>query len=379
MSVGFAEFVEQLPLIDHHVHVPSGTDGSQLRFQKALNEAHTGELSEPSWSYDSQLGFALRRWCPPLLDLAVHATPGQYWARRSELGEVEVARRLTRAAGVSDWLVDTGYSPDGAISLQEMAALSGGATHEILRLETMAESLIGSLDDPRDFADTFCEFIAARRAQVVGAKSVLAYRAGLDHDLSRPGASEVAEAARRWRHNIDRTGVTRLADPTLLAFGINAAIDSRLPLQIHVGFGDRELDLRTANPLHLRDFLRDNEPTGVPVLLLHCYPFEREAGYLAQAFETVHLDVGLATNFVGARSSALIARSLELAAFHKILYSSDGFGPAELHYLGARQWRTAITTVIGQWVAAGEWTDCDARRVVTLIARDNARRVYNLP
>ncbi len=32
MSVGFAEFVEQLPLIDHHVHVhvhvPSGTDGS---------------------------------------------------------------------------------------------------------------------------------------------------------------------------------------------------------------------------------------------------------------------------------------------------------------------------------------------------------------
>ena len=64
-------------------------------------------------------------------------------------------------------------------------------------------------------------------------------------------------------------------------------------------------------------------------MLLHCYPFEREAGYLAHAFENVYIDVGLAVNFTGSRSRDLVARSFELAPFTKILYSSDALGPAE--------------------------------------------------
>ena len=64
-------------------------------------------------------------------------------------------------------------------------------------------------------------------------------------------------------------------------------------------------------------------------MLLHCYPYEREAGYLAQAFNNVYLDGGLSINHLGARSPAFIARLLELAPFRKIVYSSDGFGPAE--------------------------------------------------
>jgi predicted TIM-barrel fold metal-dependent hydrolase len=151
-----------------------------------------------------------------------------------------------------------------------------------------------------------------------------------------------------------------------------------LPLQLHVGFGDRELDLDRANPLLLLDFLRSVEASKVPVLLLHCYPFEREAGYLAQAFDNVYLDVGLAVNHVGVRSRSLIARSFELAPFTKILYSSDAIGPAELHYLGARLWRNAITGVFGRWIDDDEWSEADARRVVELVARENARRVYGL-
>ena len=61
--------------------------------------------------------------------------------------------------------------------------------------------------------------------------------------------------------------------------------------------------------------------------MLHCYPYEREAGYLAQAFNNVYLDGGLSVNYLGARAPAFIARLLEMAPFRKILYSSDGFGP----------------------------------------------------
>lgn len=109
------------------------------------------------------------------------------------------------------------------------------------------------------------------------------------------------------------------------------------------------------------------------------YPFEREAGYLAHAFENVYMDVGRAVNFTGSRSRALVARSFELAPFTKILYSSDALDPAGLHYLGARLWRTAITKVVGGWIDEDGCSEADARKIVQLVAQDNVRRVYALP
>jgi predicted TIM-barrel fold metal-dependent hydrolase len=124
--------------------------------------------------------------------------------------------------------------------------------------------------------------------------------------------------------------------------------------------------------------LRRPEVAAVPIMLLHCYPYHREAGYLAQSFNNVYFDVGLALNHVGARATAIVAESLELAPFAKLLYSSDAWGPAELHYLGAHLWRHAITDIAGGWVSAGDWSAADAQRVITMIGRDNARRVYQL-
>ena len=83
----------------------------------------------------------------------------------------------------------------------------------------------------------------------------------------------MAAAAARWREVVDASGTARLTDPVLIGFGIHAAVDLGLPLQLHVGLGDRDLDLRGANPLDLLDFLRDHDRSGVPVLLLHCYPY----------------------------------------------------------------------------------------------------------
>ena len=86
----------------------------------------------------------------------------------------------------------------------------------------------------------------------------------------------------------------------------------------------------------------------------------------------------MAINYLGARSNAFVGRLLEMAPYRKILYSSDGFGPAELHYLGGRLWRNGIRDTLRGFVDAGDWSDRDAIRVVDLIAHDNARRVYGL-
>jgi len=310
----------------------------------------------------------VRTHCAPLLGLPSHVDADAYWDRRCELGEPEVGRRFLSSAGVSDWLVDTGFSA-GVSDLDEMADVSGGSTHEIVRLESVAEEAAAV---PGDYSDAFEQILAERAASAVGTKSILAYRGGFQGDLSEPSASDVAEAAARWRD----AGGTRCTDRVLLRFGLHQALKLGKPLQFHVGFGDRDCDLHTVNPLYLLDFLRASGDT--PVMLLHCYPFEREAGYLAQAFNNVYLDGGLAINYLGAQSPAFIGRLLEMAPFRKILYSSDGFGPAELHFLGALLWRNGIRKVLRRFVDAGEWSEADAIRVVDLIAHGTARRVYGL-
>ena len=156
------------------------------------------------------------------------------------------------------------------------------------------------------------------------------------------------------------------------------ALEIGMPLQIHVGYGDADLDLLRADPLRLTAFLRATEKLEVPVLLLHNYPYHRNAAYLAQVYSHVFLDVGLAVHNTGALSQALIRETLETAPFGKVLFSSDAYGLAELYYLGAELFRRGLSTILGELIKADEMTSADADHVAALIARDNARRVYGL-
>ncbi|BBZ13700.1 amidohydrolase family protein [Mycobacterium branderi] len=369
MSVSeLARHVADVALIDQHVHGCWLAAGDRARFENGLNEANTEPLADFDSGFDSQLGFAVRAHCAPLLGLPKHAGADEYWDRRCQFSELGLARVFLRAAGVTDWLVDTGYA-EGVADVAQLADLSGARAHEVVRLEQLAEQ---AAQAPGDYASAFEEILRWRAPSAVGTKSILAYRGGFEGDLSEPSAAEVSEAAARWRAG----GGTRLRDRVLLRFGLHQALRLGKPLQFHVGFGDRDCDLHRANPLYLLDFLRQSGDT--PIVLLHCYPYEREAGYLAQAFNNVYLDGGLSINYLGARAPAFIARLLELAPFRKIVYSSDGFGPAELHFLGAALWRKGIGQVLGEFVADDDWSEHDAIRVVDLIAHANAARLYGV-
>lgn len=364
-----AQHIAGVALIDQHAHGCWLTPGDRSRFENALNEANTEALAPFDSGFDTQLGFTLRARCAPMLGLAEHAEPREYWERRSQLTESELARLFLPAAGVNDWLVDTGIDNTGVADVAELSDVSGNRAHELIRLEQVAEQ---AAQTPGDYASAFEEILRRRAARAVGTKSILAYRGGFDGDLTEPTTSQVVHAAGRWR---DRGG-TRLQDRVLLRFGLHQALRLGKPLQIHVGFGDRDCDLHKTNPMYLLDFLRQSGET--PIVLLHCYPYEREAGYLAQAFNNVYLDGGLSVSFLGARAPGFIARMLEMAPFRKILYSSDGYGPPELHFLGAWLWRNGIHRVLRGFVDDGDWSEADAVRVTDLIAHGNAARVYKL-
>jgi hypothetical protein len=366
-----------LALTDHHVHPALNAELSRARFEQLITES--GWAAPPGTTqFDSQLGMAVRRWCGPVLGLPPSAPPDDYLARRGELGASEATGRLLRASGVGHFLVDSGYLADGMLSLPAMAEAAGAPVTEVVRLESVAEQVAREGVAAADFGERFRAALWQRSGRAAGVKSIVGYRYGLDIDPAPPGPAELAAAAGGWLREIDTTGQVRVTDPVLLRHLLWAGVERGLPVQIHTGFGDPDADLRRCDPLLLRGFLQLTRDRAVPVMLLHCYPFHRQAGYLAQAYPHVYLDVGLAVNYAGARAPAVVAESMELAPFGKLLFSSDAWGPAELHYLGALLWRRATAAVLGQWVSAGEWSLADAIRVATMIGGGNAHRVYQL-
>jgi uncharacterized protein len=368
------EALDALELVDHHCHGVVAADLSRRDFEELITEGG-------SWpgisSFDSPVGVAVRRHCAPLLDLPRHAPADAYLARRAELGWREVHRRFLTAAGTGTFCVDTAFAPDGSTTPIEPAEVFGWEAYDVVRLESVAESVARRGVEPGEYADRFrvAALEAVRQTGVVAVKSVAAYRTGFDLDPARPTDAEVTEAARRWLAG----GTGRLADPVLIRHLLWTAVDLGLPLQLHVGLGDNDIRLHRSDPAHLTDWLHLTAGT-IPVLLLHCWPYQRQAAYLATTFEQVYLDVGLALHYVGpARARAVLEEALEITPFRKLLYSSDAYGVAEFYHLGALSFRRGLAGLLQDRVDADELALPDALRIAEWAGAHNARRIYRLP
>jgi predicted TIM-barrel fold metal-dependent hydrolase len=294
-----------------------------------------------------------------------------------------VSRLLLTASGIAESIIDTGvietgHSERSLTNLDEFATLSGQTVHEVVRLETVLEGLAADGVGADALEDAFDVALRSATETAVGFKSIIAYRYGFDFDPARPTSDEFRAAASTWLASAEG-GPFRLVDPVLLRAILWKAVDTGLPVQLHAGYGDADLDLVRCNPLLLMPWLKLLPADASDVVLLHCYPYHREAGYLAQVFPKVFFDVGLAINYSGAASHRIIAESLELAPFSKTLFSSDAWGLPELHHLGAALWRRGMMRTLSPLVADGDWSLADAKRVAGLIGRENAIRLYRLP
>jgi len=368
---------DPLALIDHHVHGFVVGDLDRPGFESLMTEGT--EPRPPGTSmFDSQLGFAVRRWCAPVLGLEPSASAESYLERRIELGTDEVNRRLLRAAQVRAWLVDTGYQAGQVATPEQLAEASGTPAREVVRLEAVAERVARGGTTAAGFAASFSAALATATRNAVGLKSIVAYRFGLDFAASRPDAADVTAAAGRLLRALDADPAARLDDEVLLRHLIWTGVDTGLPVQFHVGFGDPDVRLHRADPALMHDFLLATQAIGTPIMLLHCYPHHRQAAHLAHVFPHVYMDLGAILNHVGARSADVLAEALELTPFHKMLYSSDAFGLPELHYLGAIGFRRDLARVTAGFVADGAWSAADADRVAHLVGSANADRVYQL-
>ena len=372
-----AVVTDDLVLVDQHCHGVVTGDLDRARFEALLTECSTAHNS-----FDSMLGLAVRRWCAPVLGLPPHSSADAYLQRRAEWGWRRASSTLLRESGVDTWLVDTGTPDAGGTALtepDEFAMLGGGTALEVLRLESVAEQVAATGVTAAEFTDAVELELRARIARgVVGLKSVAAYRCGLELPAEPPLALEVNAAAAAWL----RWGGLRLDSSILIAWlvhlGARLGAEYRLPLQLHTGFGDDDVRLHHADPSRLGDFLVATKSTGLTVVLLHCWPYQRNAGYLAHVFPHVMVDIGLAVPYVGDRAGAVLAELLELAPFDSVCFSSDGFGLPELHHLGARLWRRGLGQLLDRWIGDDVITVADAERLAVGLAAGNCCRAYGL-
>lgn len=364
-------------LVDHHCHGVVNRTLERAEFEALATESNR-EAPAGTTVFDTQLGFLIRSRCAPLLGLPAHATPEAYVARRAQLGAEEVNRRLLGASGIGTYVVETGYRGAEITTPEQTSALGGAASAEVPRLERLAEQLMETGVDPARFIADYDRLLAESAHRAVGFKSIAAYRIGLDFDASAPTEDDVAAALARWQAEIRNGAPVRLTDPVVIRQLLERATMLGKPIQFHVGYGDDDVNLDRCNPLLLTDWLRRIQDRGAAIMLLHCYPYHREAGYLANVFPHVYADVGLALNYTGSRATAVLAEFLELIPFHKALFSSDAFGLAELYHLGSALFRRAYRDAVGPWIERGDWSAPDARRVFEMIGWENARRVYGL-
>ena len=315
-------------------------------------------------------------------------------AARAERDVTELVGAMLRSANVEILLLDTGYpsldtgypSPEEVLPLNELGELGDCRVEPMLRLETLMERLLAEHDSLGEVREALAVALNDVRGRgYVALKSIVAYRTGLD---IRGWTEEEAEASfrefRRVARRVAGEGLARLAHKPLLDTLLHAAFAEaarqEVPVQFHVGYGDVDIDLLLGNPLHLRAVLERSEYRSMPVVLLHgCYPYTREGGYLAAVYENVYLDLSYGIPFLGYSEMLSFTReALGVAPISKLLYSSDGIGVPELHWIGATDGRRVLGQVLGELVAHGELDVSEAENAAEGVLRGNAIRLYQL-
>lgn len=368
-----------LPLIDHHCHGVSPAELDWKQFQALFSESYrppppgTNEFQKP-------LGLAIRAFCAPLLDLEPHATGEAYVQRRLALGATEVNKRLMQASNLDCLIVDTGHRSSAIHTFEETGALAGRPAHEVVRIEAIIEEVAASGVSAEGFAKAFADRLAERTAMAVGLKSIVAYRCTFDIPQTAPDRGEVTKAVGAWMKAAAQAGRFRISDPTVIRHGLWIGAEicraKKLPLQLHVGFGDPDIYMHACDPTHFTDFIAAMDKWDVPITLLHNWPFLKEAQWLSEIFANVYYDAGVILNYGAAESERILREALQIGKFQKFLFSTDAFGLSELYYLGAFLFRRAFARILDGWIADGFMTARDADAFMALVAHQNARRIY---
>lgn len=368
-------------LIDQHAHsLLSGfLQLDEIGFRKCFTESRSLKMIErhvPHTLHYMELVRQLQR----VFDVR---NEEQYFELRQTMKVVDHVNCLFDEASFGALIIDDGFRSDAMITSARLAKLINRPIYRCLRLETILENAI---EASSNFDDMLTKFTAAIKSkgdiQTVAVKSIAAYRGGLAIDMVAPSDARAdfdrlkseRPASSRSHLRIEKRPLYHYA----LAEAFEIAGTLQLPVQVHCGIGDSDEDLREANPLILRNIFESKRFAETNFVLLHCYPYVREAAYLASLYATVYMDLSLAAFLVPGYLDLLILDALSGAPATKLLAGTDGHSVPETHWFGAFSLKRSLSAALNSLIDRDMISEEQANSIAAAVLYRNARELYKL-
>ncbi|HET9014070.1 MAG TPA: amidohydrolase family protein, partial [Thermomicrobiaceae bacterium] len=288
-------------------------------------------------------------------------------------------RQLYGDAGLTTLVFDFGY-PQPPVDEAATRAELPVEIVPVFRIEPLIVQLLASDIGWDEFRRRFDETIAdaLEHRGYRGLKSIIAYRTGLDVSPLARTPDQGYRALDAIRRGLGGGSMKQLRDH-LLCRALELCMEHDVPMQIHTGMGDFEVNLVAARPALLLDLLRFPTYRACTVLLVHTgYPYHREAGYLANVLPRVYCDLSEGIPFAGHAAKRIASEALEMAPLSKVVYGSDGFNVPEINFVSAQLGKQAVAQALDEIVADGGLSAAEAREAAGWILSSTARRLYRL-
>ncbi|MCO5222881.1 MAG: amidohydrolase family protein [Thermomicrobiales bacterium] len=287
--------------------------------------------------------------------------------------------RLFGDAGLDTVIFDFGV-PLPMLDIDEVNADLPIEIVPIYRIEPLIADLLKQDLSWSEFKEKYDTSIseALSSGRYKGVKSIIAYRTGLEVSPLSRTADQGFQALDAIRRGLGGGSMKKLRDH-LLCRAIELCMEYDVPMQIHTGMGDFEVNLVMCRPSYLMDLLRFPVYRSCRVLLVHTgYPYHREAAYMANVLPRVYLDVSEGIPFASSAAWEIYEGVMAMAPLNKICYGSDGYQLPEIMYTSAKLGKQALQDTLNGLVSKGMLTETAAQQAAVGILSDNARELYKL-
>lgn len=288
-------------------------------------------------------------------------------------------KRMHDAGQITTLIMDFGY-PQPAVPVNEFTADVGVKVVPLYRIEVLIAELLktdaGWDEFKRRYDDTLNE--ALTHGGYKGLKSIIAYRTGLDISPLNRNPDQGLHALDAIRRGTGGGAMKKLRDYCFCR-ALELCMEHDVPMQVHTGMGDWQVQLTACRPALLMDLLRFPVFRPCRVLLVHTgYPYHAEAGYMANVLPNLWCDISEGTPFAGNAAKRIIREVLEMAPVSRVCYGSDAFGTVEPFYTSALLGKQAIAQVMQELVDDAMLSAAEAQQVAAMILSQNASELYRI-
>lgn len=312
--------------------------------------------------------------CEPTLDAVVEARNAAVAS-----GYTEYVRRLYADAGLEAVVFDFGV-PLPQLDVAEVTAEMPITVAPIYRIEPLIADLLKTDMGWAEFKHAYDDAIATALTQggFRGVKSIIAYRTGLDVSPLSRNVDQGFKALDAIRRGLGGGSMKMLRDH-LLCRALELCMEHDVPMQIHTGMGDFEVNLVYCRPAYLMDLLRFPTFRACNVILVHGgYPYSREAGYMANVLPRVYCDVSEGIPFAAHGARSIFSEILEMTPVSKVVYGSDGYTVPEIIYTSAKLGKQALGQTLDRLVDDGFIGKGDVEEIAGMILAGTANRLYKI-